>query len=127
MSMTYEGMLLFAIAFCASLLFQAATEGQLDGWLRPFHQSYLFLVFGLYFLWHWMRGGQTLPMKTWKLRLVSLDGKDIRAKQASIRYLAAWISLLCLGAGFLWAIFDRDRQFLHDRLAGTRVIQTERN
>ena len=127
MSMIYEGILLFAVAFCASLAFQGAAEGQFDGWMRNLYQSYLFLAFGLYFLWHWMRGGQTLPMKTWKLRLVSADGGNINAWQASTRYLAAWISLLCLGAGFLWAIFDRDRQFLHDRLAGTLIIQIEQN
>jgi len=123
MSMIYEGLLLFAVVFCASFAFQGATEGQFDGWRRHLYQSYLFLALGLYFLWHWMRGGQTLPMKTWKLRLVSADGGNISARQASTRYLAAWISLTCLGAGFLWALIDRDRQFLHDRLAGTRIIQ----
>ncbi len=125
MSMIYECMLLFAIAFCASLAFQGAVEGKLDGWVQNLYQAYLFLVFGLYFLWNWLRGGQTLPMKTWKLRLTSADGGNISAWQGAIRYLAAWLSLLCFGGGFFWAIFDRNHQFLHDRLARTRIIQTE--
>ena len=124
MSMLYECLLLFAIAFGASLAFHGAVEGELNGWARHLYQAYLFLVFGLYFLWNWVRGGQTLPMKTWKLRLVSADGTTLNPGRAAIRYMAAWLSLLTLGAGFLWAVFDRDRQFLHDRLAGTRLIKT---
>jgi len=123
MCMTYECVVLFAIAFCASIAFKGTIEGQLEGWIRNLYQTYLVLVFGLYFLWCWLRGGQTLPMKTWKLRLTSADGGNISALQGVIRYVAAWLSLLCIGIGFLWAFFDRDRQFLHDRLARTRVIQ----
>jgi len=125
--MIYECMVLVAIAFFASIAFKGTIEGPLDGWVRNLYQTYLVLVFGLYFLWCWLRGGQTLPMKTWKVRLTSADGGNIGALQGATRYIAAWISLLCLGVGFLWAIFDRDRQFLHDRLAGTRLIHTEQN
>lgn len=127
MSMFYECMVLITIALCASIAFQGTIEGPLDGWVRNLYQIYLFLVFGLYFLWCWVRGGQTLPMKTWKLRLTSADGGSVSARQGAIRYLAAWLSLLCFGFGYLWAIFDRDRQFLHDRLAGTRLIQAEQS
>lgn len=121
--MIYECVVLVAIALCASIAFGGAIDRQLEGWVRNLFQIYLVLVFGFYFLWCWRRGGQTLPMKTWKLRLTSADGGKVSAGQAAFRYIAAWISLLCLGGGFLWAMFDRDRQFLHDRLAGTRVIR----
>ena len=124
MCLVYECVVLVAIALCTSIAFRGTMEGELAGWVRNLYQIYLFLVFGLYFLWCWLRGGQTLPMKTWKIRITSEDGKNISAGQGAIRYLAAWFSLLCLGSGFLWAIFDSDGQFLHDRLAGTRVTQT---
>lgn len=84
-------------------------------------QIHFFLVLMAYFVWFWLHGGQTLAMKTWKLRIVSAEGGRLRPLQAVLRYLAAWPSVL-LGAGLLWALFDRDRQFLHDRIAGTRVI-----
>lgn len=75
----------------------------------------------VYFVWCWLNGGQTLPMKTWKLRLVNADGSPLRPLQAVLRYLAAWPSILLLGAGIMWALVDKDRQFLHDRIAGTRI------
>lgn len=125
MSLFYESLLLFAIAFIASFPFHGATASDLDGWYRHAYQAYLFLVFGLYFHWCWLRGGQTLPMKTWKLRLVDASGRRPGVAQCSIRYALAWLSLVLLGAGFLWAVFDRDGQFLHDRLAGTRIVRSD--
>jgi len=44
--------------------------------------------------------------------------------QAVLRYLIAWPSVLFFGIGLLWAIFDKDHLFLHDRLAGTKVVST---
>jgi uncharacterized RDD family membrane protein YckC len=61
-------------------------------------------------------------MQTWKMRVVRGDGMSIGIGQAILRYVLAWFSLLSIGAGFLWAFFDRERQFLHDRLAGTRIV-----
>lgn len=121
----YECILLFAIAFFASMAFRGATDGMLEGLYRNLFQLYLFLIFGLYFMWCWLRGGQTLPMKTWKLILISVDGSALRPGQCAIRYIAAWFSVLFLGIGFVWALFDKDRQFLHDRLAGTRIVMSE--
>lgn len=83
---------------------------------------YLFIVLGVYFLWYWRRGGQTLAMQTWRLRLVDADtGRGLSPRQGVLRYVLAWPSVLT-GVGLLWALVDRDRQFLHDRLAGTRVV-----
>lgn len=83
---------------------------------------HFFLVLLIYFVWFWLNGGQTLAMKTWKLRIVDAAGGRLRPAQALLRYLAAWPSLLVFGVGILWALFDRDRLFLHDRIAGTRVV-----
>ncbi|MCE1186648.1 RDD family protein [Zoogloea sp.] len=83
---------------------------------------YIFVVLGLYFLWYWRQGGQTLAMQTWKLRLVNIDGEPIGLKQGWLRYALAWPCVLFFGVGLIWAVLDRDRQFLHDRLAGTRLV-----
>jgi len=56
------------------------------------------------------------------MRVVRSDGMSIGIVQAMLRYVLAWLSLLSLGVGFLWAFFDRERQFLHDRLAGTLIV-----
>jgi uncharacterized RDD family membrane protein YckC len=83
---------------------------------------YIFFVLGGYFLWYWRRGGQTLAMQTWKLKIVNINGGVISPGQGWLRYTLAWPSVLFFGVGLFWALFDREHQFLHDRLAGTRIV-----
>lgn len=83
---------------------------------------HIFLLLLFYFVWFWVHGGQTLPMKTWKLRITDMGGGPLRPAQAILRYCAAWPSILCGGIGLIWAIFDRNHLFLHDRIAGTRIV-----
>jgi uncharacterized RDD family membrane protein YckC len=114
--MAYEAVLLFAVAFFAASLFffASAAEDATSGWRRHALQLFIVAVFAAYFLWCWLRGGQTLAMKAWHVRLV-----DVTPQKALMRLLLAG---LLLPVSILWALFDRDRQFLHDRLAGTRLI-----
>ena len=123
--MVYESLLLLGIAFFTGLLFLGATDANPSGWLRHAFQVYLFLVIGLYFVGSWRRSGQTLAMKTWKLRLAGADGARITLRQAIVRYVCAWPCLLLGGIGILYAPFDRERRFLHDRLAGTSIVNSE--
>lgn len=88
----------------------------------PFLRVYVVLGGALYFLWHWQGGRQTLAMRTWQLRIAAADGGHPSLLQLAWRYALAWPSIGLFGVGILWALADRDRQFLHDRLAGTRVI-----
>lgn len=80
---------------------------------------------GYYFIWFWTHGGQTLAMQTWKIRVVTVDGNTLDKRKAITRYLIAVIGIMLFGIGILWALIDRDHQFLHDRLAGTRIIRIE--
>jgi uncharacterized RDD family membrane protein YckC len=121
-SMGYEALLLTGILIVFLILPQiviaffahrVATAGAL--WIH------LFLTLLAYFVWFWSHGG-TLAMKTWKIRLLTHDGRPVRPAQALWRYLLCWPSLACGGIGLLWAIVDRDGQFLHDRIAGTRLL-----
>ncbi len=105
------------------------------------------LVFGagaVYFVTCWTGGRRTLPMKTWRLRLVPLGGGIVDGRRAVIRYLAGWIgpsialaafvalrpwnhgayALWLVALNYLWAFVDPDRRFLHDRVAGTRIVRT---
>ncbi|MDR1890411.1 MAG: RDD family protein [Zoogloeaceae bacterium] len=84
-------------------------------------RAHFVLLLGLYFIWCWLRGGQTLAMKTWKIKLVDKSGSPLRPAQAVLRYLVAWPSLI-LGVGLLWRFVDPDKQFLHDRIAGSRLV-----
>ena len=147
-AMAYEGLVVAAILLVASFPFTGAATARLDGLTRHLFQAYLFLVLGLYFVWCWRRGGQTLPMKAWKLRLVDSRGRPLATSRAILRYvivalalgstaiaaivllrhpreLAAWAALTPGLASLLWSAVDRDRQFLHDRLAGTKIVPAE--
>ena len=139
----YEGMLLFAVVFVAGWLF--STLGQMRHALddrRWLLQGFLFVVLGVYFVYFWSHG-QTLAMKTWRIRIVGPDGRSPRQRRALLRYLLAWMWLLpplalaqFFGGGgvlllvtslwvIVWALLtrtDRERQFLHDRWAGTRLV-----
>ena len=123
--MLYEALLAFAIVFLAGIAFYGAAEGGLAGEMRLLFQIYLFLVLGIYFIACWSRGGRTLAMQTWRMRVVRRDGASIGVGRAALRYALAWASLASFGAGFLWACVDSDRQFLHDRLAGTRIVMLD--
>jgi uncharacterized RDD family membrane protein YckC len=143
--MVYEAMLLFGVVFLSGLLFSTLT-GQRHGlYLRGPMEAWLFLVLAVYFTWFWAHGGQTLAMKTWRIRVERADGGPLRLWQALLRYLLAWLwfipglllawlagakgwMLLLLPAASMlaWAMtvyFDPDHQFLHDRLARTRLVR----
>jgi uncharacterized RDD family membrane protein YckC len=118
--MLYEALLLVAVAFFAGSLFLFASGGHdaTAGWYRYALQILVALIFAAYFLWCWLRGGQTLPMKAWKIRLVG-----VTPRKAVLRFFYG-LFFLPTGISLLWALFDRDKQFLHDRLAGTRLVLT---
>jgi uncharacterized RDD family membrane protein YckC len=116
-SMLYEALLLAAVGFFAAWLFFFASGGRdaTEGWLRHALQLLLAAVFAAYFLWCWLRGGQTLAMKAWRIRLV-----EVTPRKAMLRFLVA-AALLPLSIA--WALVDRDGQFLHDRLSRTRLVR----
>lgn len=123
LALAYEFLLLLGVWFIAAFLFHLVFRDTSAEYFRPLFQFYLLCIGGIYFIWFWTHGGQTLAMQTWKLRLVSENGGKVTMQQAMVRYLMAVIGISFLGFGLLWALFNRDRQFLHDKLAGTRIIR----
>jgi uncharacterized RDD family membrane protein YckC len=118
----YEALILAALVLVAGFPFLAFAGDATAGWRRHLLQAYVLLVTGAYFVGFWTHGGQTLAMKTWRIRLESHDGRAVTTPTAVRRYFFALAGLALAGAGFLWALLDRDRQFLHDRLARTRLV-----
>ena len=118
----YEGLVVVAILLIGFLIPQIVLHG--FGMTSPprLLWVHVFALLLIYFVWCWTHGGQTLPMKTWKLRVVSADGSRLRPLQAVLRYMAAWPSILLGGVGILWALVDSEHRFLHDRIAGTRIV-----
>jgi uncharacterized RDD family membrane protein YckC len=121
-SLAYEALLLAAILFICTWIFLFFAQALNSNLVRPLLQDWLLVLSGAYFVYCWTHGGQTLPMKTWHIRLVTRDGGAVPPGVALKRYLYALCSFGACGLGFAWALVDRDRQFLHDRIAGTRLV-----
>jgi len=126
--MLYELVLLIGVVAIGFLLPWMLLLSQLDmknspawvGWLELLH---ILALLWVYFVCSWRFHGQTLAMRTWSLRVVTANGRNLSWGRASLRYALALPSVLCFGIGILWAFFDIENLFLHDRLAGTRVVR----
>lgn len=140
----YESVLLFGVVFAAGLAFSLVMQQRNGYTYHNLMAAWIILVAGVYFVGFWHKGGQTLPMKTWRLRVVGPRGAPPTLARAALRYGAAWLWFLpplvlhpllhltvahtlalCAAWFALWAAsarFARDRQFLHDRIAGTRIV-----
>ena len=142
----YEGMLLFAVVFVSGYLFSSLSQTRhaLDN--RHAHQAFVFVVLGIYFTWLWAKG-QTLAMKTWRIKVVDARGLPLTQSHAFVRYLWSWLwfvpsllsawlfgltgaetGVLVVGWVLVWALFSRfhpQRQYLHDVLAGTRLVTSQ--
>jgi uncharacterized RDD family membrane protein YckC len=141
----YEGLLLFGVVFIAGYLFGtlSQTRHALDN--RHALQFFLFIIFGIYFVWFWSKG-QTLAMKTWSIRLLDRNGRPLTQFRALIRYALSWLwflpplitmSVMPLGASqagtslFLWvtawallSLLHPKQQFWHDAWAGTQLVHS---
>ncbi len=142
----YEGILMFGVVFIAGYLFGtlSQTRNAMDN--RHALQAFLFVVFGIYFVWFWAKG-QTLAMKTWNIRVVDVAGRPITQIRAFARYVLSWlwflpplvaatpfslpgteVIVLVLGWVAVWAVLSRFhplQQFWHDAWAGTRLVHFE--
>jgi len=109
---------------------------------RAVSGTLLFGVCGAYCVGLWSGGRRTLPMKTWRVALRSAREARVTPETAMLRYFACWIgpalavagylalepsghgrwALALLAVNYAWAIVDPDRQYLQDRIAGTRLL-----
>jgi uncharacterized RDD family membrane protein YckC len=90
-------------------------------WLQ---RLYLVGVAGVFFVYFWTHGGQTLGMRAWRIRVIREDGGALAAGAAWRRFLWAIPSMLPAGLGLWWCLFDRDGRAWHDRLSRTRVVRS---
>lgn len=144
-SMVYEAFLLLSVEMLATALYMLVTGNRQDPIFQHGRNAVLFLVALAYFVHFWTDSGHTLAMKTWRIKVVWPGSTRLPLKIAVLRYFLAWgwflpALLVCSAAGLhdkgqiaialligmvawaLTAFFDKDRQFLHDRLAGTRLV-----
>lgn len=75
-----------------------------------------------FYIWFWMRTGQTLGMIAWRIKAVSRTGGLMSLQQGVLRWVLAWPAFFVLGAGYLWRYMDPNGDALHDKYSGTRVV-----
>jgi uncharacterized RDD family membrane protein YckC len=124
--LVYDGLVVLALSFALALGFISLFGDASHGLKRCALQLFLWLGNGLYFVWCWRKSGQTLAMQTWQLRLSYGQVDLLNWPQAFIRYALASLGLGVFGLGFVWAVFDRDGLFLHDRLLNSRITYVSR-
>jgi uncharacterized RDD family membrane protein YckC len=95
------------------------------GWLIGLRGA-LFVVTAAYFVISWARGGQTIGMRAWRLRVVDAGGNKLGWPRAALRFVVACVSLLVLGVGFVWCLFDRRKRGWHDLAAGSVLVRLEK-
>jgi uncharacterized RDD family membrane protein YckC len=127
MGMVYECLLLFGPVLVVGFLYSVVVDfsdragPEALGLKRLGLQLVIGLGLLIYFIWGWTAGRRTLPMQTLGLSLESINGRPITRPQALLRAIVAVPSALT-GLGLIWALFDKDRQTPHDRVAGTRLV-----
>lgn len=120
----YDAILLVAVWFVATAALLPFSGGQAIAPGQGWYEAYLLAVAFGYFGWFWTHGGQTLGMRSWRLRLVGDARKSATWGQALLRFAGACVSWLVFGAGFLWVLVDRQGLAWHDHISGTRIADT---
>lgn len=118
----YDGLLLVALLFLATALILPFNKGEAFTSSQYFFPLYILLVSYLYYGWFWVHGGQTLGMKTWKIKIQTLDRKPITWPLALKRFLLAIISWGFVGLGFLWKFVDKNQLSWHDHGSKTGLF-----
>ena len=120
-AMLYDSLLVVAIWMVVGAIAVALNDG--EAVRGPVFNSVLFLSAFLFFAGFWSRNGQTLGMQAWQLRVQTPEGYPISLMQALLRFFTAAVSLLCLGMGYWWMLFDKEGLTWHDRYSETRVVR----
>lgn len=122
MVMLYDFLLLLSALLLATVIPVVLNRGEAIHPGNPIFLFYLLMVSLFFYGWFWTHGGQTLGMRAWKVYLVGQDQFQVTWKQAGLRFAAALVSWLCLGAGFWWQWLGKNHQSWPDKVSQTRLI-----
>ena len=126
-AMIYDSLIVFALIILAEFVMTGiyvATNGEPPGGNIPasIHYSVMFIICFFYYTHSWLRGGQTIGMKSWRIKLVSEYKPQMRISQCMLRTGVGFFSILVVGLGYWWALFDKRQRSWHDMESMTRII-----
>lgn len=122
-ALCYDLLVIAALSVCFTLVVLAARLGRAVPAGSVWFELCLLAIALLFFSGFWTRGGQTLGMRAWRIRVVAEDGTTIGAPRAVLRFAAGLVALAPAGLGFWWGFFDAQRRGWHDRWTRTRVVR----
>ena len=121
-SIFYDGVLVVAIVIITSLPFYSFNVEE-SFLLKLTMQLYFYLIIQYFFVWFWVNSAATLGMKSWKIKIVDINGNSISYKKAIVRFNASILSISIFGLGFLISLFRKDKKCLHDIISRTQLIK----
>ena len=121
-SIFYDGVLVVAIVIITSLPFYSFNVEE-SFLLKLTMQLYFYLIIQYFFVWFWVNSTATLGMKSWKIKIVDINGNNISYKKAIVRFNASILSISIFGLGFLISLFRKDKKCLHDIIFRTQLIK----
>ena len=122
-AMIYDALIVVALWMVATALAMLAGFRELDIVDDPLYALYLLLVWCLYLTWFWHKGGMTVGMRAWRIRIVGEDGRLPGWGPCLGRFCASLLSSALLGLGFIWSMLDPQKRSWHDILSRTRLVR----
>lgn len=120
--LVYELLAIIALSLVFAGLFFAVFGDATHGFKRLLQQVLLWGGVGAYYVRCWIISGQTLAMQAWRLKVMMQNNTPLPKSTALIRYFLATLSLALFGVGYIWALLDKERLFLHDRLLKSKIV-----
>ena len=119
-------MLIFTTAAVMLITRSAILPETAGPWVYVYRGALIGIILGYYVI-NWMRSGQTLGMRAWRLRIVNEEGKRIGMRAALLRSLCGVLAWAPAALGVLWLYIDAEHLAVHDRLSRTRVVHLSRS
>jgi uncharacterized RDD family membrane protein YckC len=124
-ALTYDCLPMIPILMITSAVFLWMNGGRTverDPLIASLEFATIWLLVGAYFVASWRRGGQTVGMRPWRLKVVAADGKLASVRALWLRYAVAWLTPV---VGLLWTLIDAERRGLHDIASGTLFVRLQ--
>ena len=118
-AMLYDSLLIFAVLFLATVIALIFNRGEAIE-ASPLFNLYLLFTLYTFYAWFWVKSGQTLGMRAWKIRIVSEFGGNPSWGISYLRLVFASMSFICAGLGYFWRLFKP--YTWHDHLSQTRIV-----